>query len=372
MSNAPITTKEQLHEYLHAAIQLEHATLPPYLVALYSIYPGTNVDAFQVIRCVAVEEMLHLTLAANMLNATGGTPNLTRPGFVPAYPAYLPDGETDFQVSCGKFSKKTVETFLKIERPAIPEEKHLKDVHPKQSKLGVVERKASSQTIIPTMTADKSEYHFYSIGEFYAAIAQGIEHLCDEMGEDKVFVQDEEAKNRQITPEYYYSGGGEIIPVYDLLSAKAACRLISEQGEGHDGAIFDYEGEISHYYRFEQLILGNYYLEGDQPGQPSGGPLDIDWEAVYPIKTDIKLADLPPVTEVHQAVRAFNETYFSFLGRLTHALNGKPDLFIPAIGDMFHIKNRMYEIMRNPIPGTDGVHAAPTFEVDEFAKKEGN
>ncbi len=31
--------------YLHAAMQLEHATIPPYLTALYSIHPGTNSDA---------------------------------------------------------------------------------------------------------------------------------------------------------------------------------------------------------------------------------------------------------------------------------------------------------------------------------------
>ena len=69
------------------------------------------------IRVVAVEEMLHLTLAANVLNAAGGTPDLTGPGFVPSYPAYLPDGEDDFQVDLQRFSPDAVETFLKIERP---------------------------------------------------------------------------------------------------------------------------------------------------------------------------------------------------------------------------------------------------------------
>ena len=57
------------------------------------------------LRVVAVEEMLHLTLAANVLNAVGGTPDLTAPGFVPEYPAYLPDGETDFAVSRERFCR---------------------------------------------------------------------------------------------------------------------------------------------------------------------------------------------------------------------------------------------------------------------------
>ena len=108
MSSPHITTREQLHQYLYAALQLEHATIPPYLTALYSIRPGTNADAYHVLRVTAVEEMLHLTLAANVLNAVGGTPDLTQPGFVPEYPAYLPDGETDFAVSRRRFSREAL------------------------------------------------------------------------------------------------------------------------------------------------------------------------------------------------------------------------------------------------------------------------
>ncbi len=113
-----INTLDDLHDYLDHAMRIEHATIPPYLLALYSIQPGTNLDATQVLRVIVVEEMLHLTLAANLLNAVGGKPNLTVPGFVPKYPAYLPDGEDDFQVHLQAFSEETVDTFLKIEAPA--------------------------------------------------------------------------------------------------------------------------------------------------------------------------------------------------------------------------------------------------------------
>ena len=89
--------------------------------------------------------------------------------------------------------------------------------------------------------------------------------------------------NGEVTPEYFYSGGGEAIPVTDLTTALAALNLIAEQGEGLGGGIYDAEGEISHYYRFEQLRLGRYYQKGDEPGQPSGPPLDLDYSAVYPI-----------------------------------------------------------------------------------------
>lgn len=98
-------------------MQLEHATIPPYLLALYSIHPGSNNEASQILRVVVVEEMLHMTLAANVLNAVGGTPNLSAKGFVPLYPTGLPDGEKDFEVSLSRFSKSALDTFLKIERP---------------------------------------------------------------------------------------------------------------------------------------------------------------------------------------------------------------------------------------------------------------
>src|SRR3954469_7599887 len=106
-----ITAVDELHGYLHTALQLEHATIPPYLTALYSIHPGTNSDAFHVLRVVAVEEMLHLTLAANVLNAVGGTPDLTAPDFVASYPAYLPDGEDDFEVNLQAFGHESLQTF---------------------------------------------------------------------------------------------------------------------------------------------------------------------------------------------------------------------------------------------------------------------
>jgi hypothetical protein len=93
MPECKIDTVEDLHEYLYKAIQLEHATIPPYLTALYSIHPITNSDATHILRVIAVEEMLHMTLAANILNAVGGTPDLNRPKFVPLYPSPLPDGE---------------------------------------------------------------------------------------------------------------------------------------------------------------------------------------------------------------------------------------------------------------------------------------
>jgi hypothetical protein len=338
-------------------MQLEHATIPTYLTALYSIHPGTNSDACQVLRVVAVEEMLHLTLAANILNAVGGKPDLSQPGFVPPFPTYLPNGETDFQVSRERFSKNAVKAFLTIERPA-----NTRDAGFEESDHGLIKRSGSRVSLLPTHRNEEGvELHFYSIGEFYKAIQVGLEYLCDERSESRVFIGD---RARQITAEYYYSGGGEIVPVYDLASAKEAIRLISEQGEGYEAEILDFEGEISHYYRFDQLMQGRYYVAGDEAGKPSGEPLEVDWDAVYPVKKNVNLADLPEGSELYAAAVEFNTEYKKFLAKLTEAFGGKPEMLMEAVGTMFHIRDRANELIRNPIPGSNGLHAAPTFEMD--------
>lgn len=349
MSLHRIKDVAELHRHLEAAMQLEHATLPPYLTALYSIHPGTNSPAVQVIRAVAVEEMLHLTLATNILNAVGGTPDLTKPGFMPAYPAYLPDGETDFQVDIMPFSKAAIETFLTIERPARATHEDVR----------MVRREKRQGSLRAARVDDDSEEHFYSIGEFYKAIEDALTRLHDEQG-DALFCGD---PGRQITSDFYYSGGGEIIPVTDLGSAKAAIRLISEQGEGYDGAIFDFEDEIAHYYRFQQLILGLYYQKGDEAGSPSGLPVDVDWGAVYPLKTNPRLTDYPEGSELRRAAEACNRQYAEFLDLLTRAFQGQPGLLTDAVGGMFRLKDSFQQLMHHPLDAEGKVHAAPTFEL---------
>lgn len=341
-----IATVEDLRAYLQVALQLEHATIPPYLTALYSLHPQTNADAVRVIRVVVVEEMLHLTLAANLLNAVGGTPDLTVDGFVPAYPTALPDGEDDFQVSTQAFSREAVEMFLKIERPAQADDGDR-----------LVDRDRTGPALLPAVDHPdvEEDLHFYSIGEFYAEIDDGLHRLHDQLG-DELFSGD---PARQATSDLYYSGGGELLAVTDLASADAAIRLISEQGEGLGQGIFDYEGELSHYYRFQQLLLGRYYQPGDVAGAPSGPTVDVDWDAVYPIATDARVDDVPTGSEVHDAVLELSDLYGAFLRHLTDAFNGQPRLLEPAIGEMFRIKELAVQIMRNPL--RDGAHAAPIF-----------
>lgn len=347
MTASTIDTRDDLIDYLHAAMALEHATIPPYLTAYYSIHPNTNSDAAHIIRVVAVEEMLHLTLAANVLNAIGGTPDLTRPGFVPSYPAYLPDGEDDFTVDLRPFSPEAVETFCDIERPGKA---------PAAGSRLVATSDSARPLLVSSPTVDGMR--FYSIGEFYAEIIEGLEKVA---AVDPGLFRGDPA--RQVGPEYFFSGGGVVIPVVDLDSARRALAFIADQGEGLDSGMYDEDGELAHYYRFRQLQLGRYFQVGDEPDDPSGPSLAITWDDVYPVKVSARLADYPPGSELAGVARDFNVEYGAFLALLTTAFNGQPGLLQDAIWSMFRLRDGITTLMRNPLPGSDGLHAAPTFEI---------
>jgi hypothetical protein len=359
-----IRTLDDLRAYLVVAMQIEHATIPPYLTALYSIRPGSNSEAVEVIRSVAVEEMLHLTLVANVFNAVGGCmrQTLTAKGFIPTYPTYLPTGETEFQVGLRPFSRETIETFMSIERMAD---------EPDDAPL-TLPRSEQCLGLLPG--AGEGRISFYSIGQFYAHVIRGLFQLCQELGEEAVFCGD---PAKQITPAYYYNGAGAVIPVHNFDTANMALRMIQEQGEGAPRGHRIYAGDadgvhaLAHYFRFQQLRLGRYYNtlvvgqnEADAPDQPSGPDFnrdELDWQAVYPIKSDLRLNDLPEGSDVRQKALEFQQQYSRFLLELERAFDGAPDQLIPAVGGMFRLRNLAEELVRTPIPGQEHLHAAPLY-----------
>lgn len=351
MTEPQITTIDDLKKYLYSALKLEHATIPPYLSALYSLHNGSNSPAWHILRVVAVEEMLHLSLVANVMNAIDMSPILTGSDFVPSYPTPLPDGENDFVVDLQPFSPEAVETFLKIERPAkAPNE---------ESRL--IRRRQPDRVMLAADPVNPG-LQYYSIGEFYAEISRGLTYVNDAYAAEgnELFTGH---PSRQITPEYFYSGGGEAIPVTGLESALDAIGLISAQGEGLGGGIYDGAGELAHYYRFQQIQLGRYYVKGDSPDDPTGPAFDVDWTAVYPMMKNASLEDYPKGSELRKAAREFNESYAGFLRFLTKAFNGQPDLLLEAVPWMFRLRDEISRLIRNPVPDRPGVNAAPTFEM---------
>ncbi len=332
-----ITTVEDLRRHLQWAIELEHATLPPYLCALYSIEEGSNEDAVEVIHSVFMEEMLHLTLAANILNAIGGSPQIDVPSILPSFPAYLPHSNQAFEVSLRKFSPEALETFLMIERPAAHGE-------------------------LP------EDNDFETIGQFYEAIEEALGSLSEQLGEEALFCGD---PARQVTDELYYGASGRIITVRDLASARAALEEIVEQGEGlqhqevwdGDRDMFHPErAEVAHYFRFEELKLGRHYALGDDPQSgPRGEPLRVDWARVHNMRTNPRSSDYEEGSEIRARIDAFNHAYAGILHLLHETFDGSPGLLAVATGMMYGLKAEAVELMT--LPSGDGeTTVGPTFE----------
>jgi len=122
---------QDLRDHLQTAVEIELSTIPIYLYTYYSInrQPG-NCDplangeelatfankAGGLIMSVAVEEMLHMSLACNLLRSLGGQPVIY--GKSPAsFPSNLPHHKAGFKVGLSKLTKDQLKKFLDIEKP---------------------------------------------------------------------------------------------------------------------------------------------------------------------------------------------------------------------------------------------------------------
>lgn len=331
-----IAPLESLREHLLWAIELEHFTIPPYLCALYSLDQDRNAEAAEVIASVMIEEMLHLTLAANLLNAVGGRPRIDTPQLLLPYPRPLPHSDGGCQVPLARFCPESLEVFLQIERPALP-------------------------------GAPPEGDQYESIAQFYDAIRRGLRELSERLGEATLFCGD---PARQVSDADVYTGSGRIITVTSLDSALAALEEIVDQGEGAQLAIWDGDvdvlhperQQVAHYFRYLELKLGRRYQCGDTPQSgPTGETIAVDWDAVLPMRANPRSSDHAPGSPIRTAQEEFNRAYCALLHQLDHAFDGRPDLLMPAIGAMYGLKDLAQALMQ--MPNEDGLETAgPTFE----------
>ncbi len=195
-----LDTPDGLQTALQQAIMLEHATIPTYLYAMFSIKTGSNRYIEELISSVVIEEMLHMSLACNILNAIGGSPVIDEPGFIPTYPGPLPGSvEEGLIVPLAPFSLDLIKNvFMEIEEPEDP---LLFPV-----KLSAALMAAPAEPI--------------TIGQFYGMIKEELK-----LAGPGIWVGDQ---SRQVTYQYM----PELTEVYDYNSAAAAIDLIVDQGEG--------------------------------------------------------------------------------------------------------------------------------------------
>jgi hypothetical protein len=332
-----IKSTQDLKTALQNAIRLEHATIPPYLTAWWTL-SGSSAGATaaqDILGDIWLDEMHHMLAVCNLLNAIGGTPVINQPDFVPAYPKPLPMtvGSTDgaeFDVGLRRYSKALVtNTFMVIEEPETP----------------------IPIPVAPRIRAAEIDDHYRTIGEFYIAVGTAIQD-----GGETLFAH----------PGSPQVSHGQVTPITDVASALAAIDLIRHQGEGTPQSPVVVGNTFAHYYRFESLSRG-MALTMDAAGKPHFDPAS-------PIVVDdvadvIQMADNPGQVDLSQdpaalqKAQAFDQAYKQLLDQLHDTVNGQPAQLGVAQGTMASLTDLATDLLAHQISAGPqaGQFAGPRF-----------
>ena len=236
---APKRDLDWIRSALQTAISLEHATMPPYVAATYSLVVQ-NFTAYNLLRSIAMEEMVHMAAACNILAALGGVPQIK--GLSPAYPSNgLPGGaEPDLYVCLAQISKRQLENFMRLEAPMV-----------------LIDPKHSHET-------------YPSISTFYAAIRQAIVDNSDAV---RAAVKAGNKKVNQVGDNIGFSTIQWSERADSLKSILDAIDSITAQGEGLVKTVLyaggASEAEESHYARFAQVYYGRQLSRAHGGAQPT-------------------------------------------------------------------------------------------------------
>lgn len=327
-------TPEGLYRALQFAIELEHSTIPPYLYALYSLDPARNASIYSLILSIVKEEMLHMSLACNILNAIGGHPVIDKAKFIPQYPGTLPGSvQQGLIVGLRAFTREVVnDTFMVIEEPEDP--------------LNFPVRQAMLAAAAPPPR---------TIGQFYDCIKSEIVTMSKHRN---IFTGD---RRKQLTV-----GFTDLIAVDSIESAVKAIDLIVEQGEGTTTSPLDPQDLPAHYYRFAEIYYGKQLIRNlnPRPGEPAfvygGAPIPFDPRGVTPLVTNPKASDYPVGSQAADTNNNFNFTYTSMLKSLHQVFNGQPDRIAPAVQLMESMKLQVRYL--TTIEVSNGLYAGPSFQ----------
>ena len=207
---------------------------------------------------IAIQEMVHMSLACNLLTAVGGAPHLHRPN-LPTSPRAYP---ASFRLELMPFCRETLEAFVFIERPEDQERADSGATSP--GEFFLPEAKLSD--------IFSSERQYQTVGHLYRGIEDGLRYLTEKFGEEQLFIG---PPNSQIADAYFSLPG--LLPVTDLESAVTAIQGIVEQGEGARD-----DNEESHYRRFLAMLEEYDRILSDAPDFEPGRPVMENPYAMFP------------------------------------------------------------------------------------------
>ncbi|MDG2279399.1 MAG: ferritin-like protein [Flavicella sp.] len=364
LKNKKIDSLKKLKDSIQTAIELEHATIPPYLTAMFSLANTKNTKIAGLIHSVVIEEMLHLTIACNLLNAIDGSPVLNEKGFVPTYPGPLPGGvESGLTVPIAKFSKSLVkDVFMVIEEP-----EHPIDIKISSNKL-LANSDLKSQLELRVSELEAKDN--LTIGEYYEYITLLLEiyEIVAKLKGETIFCG---AMSKQVVNPNWFPES-ELFAITDLETAKRAIEIIVDQGEGSTTDPFveadndgDTANEPAHYYRFGEIYAGKELIKdsSSEVGYSYGGDEIPFYANEVPNMTENpKMSDYSVNSLAYLNSKLFNYNYTNLLNSLHETFNGQPDKLSNAMGSMYALRLYALKLMALPDPNNPGFVAGPSYE----------
>jgi CDGSH-type Zn-finger protein/uncharacterized Fe-S cluster protein YjdI len=276
-SGTPPPSREQLLYWLHEAAEIEHHLMCCYLYAAFSLKradprwsPAQSAAVARwrgLITGVALEEMTHLCLVGNLMNALGAPPHMGRPP-LPVNSGPYPAG---FVIRLGPFCAATIEHFKYLERPG----------HAQLADAAGFVPERQYQRKVPAERLSPGPRDYQTVGELYEMLAQSLQACVDEMGQAALFVGD---PRLQVDASLAPLPG--VCAITDLASAQQALHTIVSQDEGAGAEHAD-----SHFSRFS-VLADELRAMGD------ADPL---FEPAWPAATNpvMNAAVLTPAERVH-------------------------------------------------------------------------
>ena len=302
--------RTKLGALLQTALALEFATVPPYLSAAYSL-KRENQEIIHLIARSAREEMLHMTVVANLMNAIGISPDIVLA--TPTYPYDLDMLENPIRLELKSFSLDLVEkVFMQIETPEEPVDYSTLGIGPKPTTIGLFYNQ-----IIEIIKDDL-------IPDLFANAEQNV---YKQIEVDPNFTSIKYMSNSD-SGKYPLASGFNFI-IRDKTSAIQHLEWVVDQGEG--AAELDpltAEGIPGHYYRFESVLEEKYLIKdttAEKGFSFTGGDLPFTKTATYQFVDNAKAEDFLDNEFVFEEMSYFNQQYTRMVDLLQMAFNC-PDL----------------------------------------------
>jgi hypothetical protein len=273
-----------LKESLRESIRIEFSTIPPYLTAWWSIITEDGGDpdgAEPVLKCIVVEEMLHMGLVSNMLAA------ISSPAEVfdyrveaPVYPSKPPGGvRPHLTVALRKLNKAQFGVFTELE---------------------------SFQDLAAGID---------TIGEFYDALSAAFRHMNPTL-----------SVSRQVERKLF--GREWLTKLTSIPEVLNAIDLIRRQGEGRVSSgepwedPSDHTKGMGHYFQFGEFYKGLSYVEVSGTWDFQGSSVTLP--KLHPM-ADIPTAGYDPNLvdpAAKPALQEFKLQYGKMLDAMTQAWSG--------------------------------------------------